>query len=224
MRHLVHISGTEIKHSVFGRFYGGKVSFVTDLEDYSYKLLIGGAKEPMSGDATVFANGDYQVRRIHVSLTEWHDANEEESKHYHDTLRANNMEWRIVTQKFAFGTKDVECLCWIDKDKMPMVVNGTPMTLGEFMKTSFEPDDKIILENDNGYSHLSVDTAKTDAVYNHIERMFTPHVEHKQWANTPFHDGVVIHSNLWGWQYGKKGEWVLRTTKTEIHYSETSNS
>ncbi len=224
MRHLVHISGTEIKHSVFGRYYGGKVSFVTDLSDFGYKQLIDGKKDAMSGDATVFDDGDYQVRRIHVSLIEWRDVTEKESKHYYDTLRANNIEWRVVTLKYAFGTKDEERLCWIDKDKMPMVVNGTPMTLGEFLKKSFEPDDKIILKNDNGYSHLSVNTTKTDAVNDHIERMFTPHVEHKQWANTPFHDGVVIHDDIWGWQYGKKGEWILETTKEEIHYSETSNS
>lgn len=167
-------------------------------------------------------NGKFTLEGEYVLVEESRECTMAEEVQLRTEMARHNMAWskHSYTNKLGYQIED-EALRWKDKNLFKIIVNGKEMTYEEFGKFKFEDDDLVILHSDNGYSHCWSDTFKTDCIYDLLKRMFEESTER---VNFDEYYKVRIGNQSNGWDFNNEGSLVIRTRKTENHYSEVSNS
>ena len=232
MKHYIYIKGREIKHTLVGRYQGDVIECLAIVNDFTYGRIkcgndvhFGGSNEPIVMD------GDYTLFSKHIIVEEWHDMTATEKRKYNKVLKDNNLCFKtFVTKGIApltrtEYTKESECLCWKDIEKMPLDVNGKIMPYSDFKKMTFSKDDKVVNSWDNGYSNWGEKTSEIDAIFKHLEMVASPHTEDgNDRINTTWRGGRVHCGEMWGWNHDGHGVLKIRITQKDINWSVVSNS
>ena len=212
---FVHIQGTRKHYSCVGSYYKDEVSFTTYLDDYALKITERDAKNGKDfwmGGVAVLDDGDYNLFGIHAGKFQWRLATDDEIARFHKVLKDHNLEMRMFTINNSTNIHPF----WIDKDKMPVILNGKPMTLGELLKTDINGN--VVLSWDNGYSHWGSETAESNAILKRVENMFGESRPHE------VNNGKALCGEHYGWHYDRHGAWELSITNKTFSESFTSNT
>ena len=224
----IKVTGDIVNHSMFGTTRDNQENIIVAIvSDYTFpKVKVG--EEIRLGICPKLVNGNFVVHNLNVLVSEVWKVTDVEIQYLHQAITHNNMRWGEYTIKKEFFNwnegkmnhkeETLVGLLWNDKDEFPIVIDGKRITYKELDGFEFT-NDKFVLSWDNGYSYCA---AKSEDV-SHIKTFIDNNLFSDD-AKKGHNGRVFTNTELYGYNFGKDGALMIRTTDKKFFHSEVSDS
>ena len=224
----IKVTGDIVNHSMFGTTRDNQENIIVAIvSDYTFpKVKVG--EEIRLGICPKLVNGNFVPHNLNVLVSEVWKVTDEEILYLHKEMLRHNMRWGEYTIKKEFydwgkgkmshKEDTLVGLLWSEKDEFPLVIDGNRITYKDLDKFQFK-NNKFVLSWDNGYSYCAAKSEDVSHIKTFIDNnLFSDEPKKGQYAR------VFANTELYGYNFGKDGALMIRTTDKSFFHSEVSDS
>lgn len=198
------------------------IAYIDNLN--SQRLLRGDKKEIRLNPSVNIKTKELTLFSITMNVETWRPADTKEKDELNVNLKKFNLtlETRTIERVFydvyermdKSFLKEVTTPWYFSKDDFVVILNKQPMTYRQLQDYKPKEGEMVLLQGDNGYSHVWTKSVPFNTLFEHIDTIFAE----------KGYGCIAMCGNHSGWNYDNLGRLVVDTTMKDADFSEVSNS